>query len=133
MRCIIADDDACFQHWLKRSFRYTPASAQQYVVMLPMHAERVLRGVPSKCVSCLVVPTQSDAKLRLEAQVVGAHPQFKLFCPDAGHHNTRQLVKAVVRYAQQHVEALDFLVLPRMGPGDASTAYKMHAGFVDAL
>ncbi len=131
MRCIFADPNPVFLHWLRRYFRSTPVALTFYPLIVPAHPEVAWAALPRSSVAWLVVPGENESQLRLEQGVEGA--RCRLHCPAASAHNTRQLVRAVLKYVRLHGEQVEFVVFPCLAATASSLAAQdTHAGYVDA-
>jgi hypothetical protein len=132
MRCVFADTDPTFLAELKRCFKYTPVSPDQYPLVVRGHASTAWNAVPPQSVAWLVTPGEDENRLRLEVE--GSEGvRLKLHCPAAQGWNARQLVRAVLKHVGTHGGHVDFLLIPRMGDGSAAVARSMHAGYVEGV
>lgn len=133
MRCVFADTDNHFLTGLRRCFKYTPVEQEDYPVVVHGQPVAAWNAVPPRSTAWLVVPGEDENRLRLEQQGAGSSVRFKLFCPAAVGCNTRQLVRAVLKYVATHGTNVDFIVIPRLGEASAVVARNMHAGYVDGV
>lgn len=131
MRCVFADTDPTFLAELKRCFKYTPVSPDQYPLVVHGQASTTWNAVPSQSVAWLVTPGEHENRLRVEG--VEGSVRFRLHCPAAVGWNARQLVRAVLKHVYTHGGHVDFLLMPRMGDATAAVARSMHAGYVDGV
>lgn len=131
MRIFIADPSTWFLTQLQRLFRNTHVSNTCYAATLSIDALRLFNASPAHQTTCLVQPCDIAVKLTLEQCTSGN--KYKLTCPAPAFHNTRVLMKQILRFVQQHEVRMDVIVFPALGERTAVTAQAMHNAIVDVL
>ena len=130
MRVFIADTSVWFLTQLQRLFCDTRVNNECYAATCALDAQRLFRGSPAHQTTCLVQPCDAAVKLTLE-QCTSS--KYKLICPAPAFHNTRVLMKQILRFVQQQDVHMDVLVFPALGERSALTARAMHGAIVDVL